>query len=613
MVEQTEFAPSRWTVPALLFVLAGALALLALITTRLPASVGPERIAGYARAGEVAKVVALDDDLVVHLRDGRQLRTPRGGMAVAEALQAWGLTEQQAATVIVEQLPAGARLPTPLPGTVWLLPAGVAVVASYALRRSLGAAQVKEIATGEGETLRRTATAQSYLVSHPTTTFADVAGVPEAVEELRELVAFLREPERFAALGARVPRGVLLSGPPGTGKTLLARAVAGEAKVPFFRISGAEFVEMYVGVGASRVRKLFGQARRSAPCIVFIDEIDAIGRRRQSGAIGVNEEREQTLNQILVEMDGFDDRSTVIVLAATNRPDVLDPALLRPGRFDRRVSVDPPDRAGRETILRVHTRDKPLAADVDLGRLATLTAGFTGADLANLANEAAILAALRGKQAIGMAEIEAAMERVIAGPERKGQLLGEEERRIVAYHEAGHALVARALHKGRVVQKVSIVARGASGGHTQIVPDEERHLWSRSQLQSVLAYMLGGRAAEEVRFGEATTGAENDLQQATGLARRMIVRLGMSDRLGPVAIDALEAEQWGGLSVGASIARDVCEEVSQLLREAHERASDVLRRGATCLDAVAEALLERETLTHDEFEAVCRAAAAAAA
>ena len=376
--------------------------------------------------------------------------------------------------------------------------------------------------------------ARMFTGDQPTVTFLDVAGVEEAKEELKEVVEFLREPEKFISLGARIPKGVLLVGPPGTGKTLLAKAVSGEAGVPFFSISGSEFVEMFVGVGASRVRDLFDQAKRHSPCIVFVDEIDAVGRQRGAGLGGSHDEREQTLNQMLVEMDGFDTDTNVIIMAATNRPDILDPALLRPGRFDRRVVLDRPDMRGREAILKVHSKGKPLAPEVNLTVLARSTPGLVGADLENLVNEAAILAARRNKKVIGQSELEEAIERVIAGPERKSRLISEEEKRIVAYHEAGHAVVMNALPQADPVHKVSIIARGMAGGYTLALPEDDRTLMPRKKLMAEMVGLLGGRAAEELVFDDITSGASNDLERVTRMARAMVTRLGMSTELGPM-------------------------------------------------------------------------------
>ncbi len=438
--------------------------------------------------------------------------------------------------------------------------------------------------------------------NRPTVTFNDVAGVDEAKQELQEVVEFLKYPEKFAALGARIPKGVLLVGPPGTGKTLISKAVAGEAGVPFFSISGSEFVEMFVGVGASRVRDLFDQAKRNAPCIVFIDEIDAVGRQRGAGLGAGHDEREQTLNQILVEMDGFDTSTSVIVIAATNRPDILDPALLRPGRFDRQIVLDPPDVRGRKAILEVHCRGKPLAPDVDLELLARQTPGFSGADLANLVNEAAILAARRDKKVIGMAELEEAIDRVIAGPERKSRVISQREREITAYHEAGHALVGWVLPNCDPVHKITIVARGMMGGYTRFLPDEDRRLWTRSQFLDNLAAMLGGRAAEEVVFGEITTGAEDDIQKATRLARRMVTEFGMSDRLGPRTYGKRETLIFLGRDVNEvrnyseKIAEEIDAEVNRLIQEAYGRARDVLVANRPKLDRLAAYLVAHETV-----------------
>jgi len=449
-----------------------------------------------------------------------------------------------------------------------------------------------------------------YTGDQPSVTFDDVAGVEEAKEELREVVEFLKEPEKFVQLGARIPKGVLLMGAPGTGKTLLAKAVSGEAGVPFFSISGSEFVEMFVGVGASRVRDLFEQAKRHSPCIVFLDEIDAVGRHRGAGLGGSHDEREQTLNQILVEMDGFDTDTNVIVVAATNRPDILDPALLRPGRFDRRIVLDRPDIKGREAILKVHVRGKPIGEDVDLSILAKSTPGFVGADIENLVNEAAILAARRNKKVTEMAEFQEAIERVIAGPERKSRLMSEEEKRITAYHEAGHALVAHVLPKCDSVHKVSIVARGMAMGYTLALPEEDRRILSRAKFQDDLAYSLGGRAAEELVFGDVTTGAANDLERVTEIARAMVTRYGMSDRLGPMTFGQKEELVFLGKEIGEqrdyseAVAQEIDAEVRRIVGEAHERAREVLTRYREQLDRIAKRLMEVETLEADEFVAL---------
>jgi cell division protease FtsH len=444
-------------------------------------------------------------------------------------------------------------------------------------------------------------------------TFGDVAGIEGAKLELTEVVDFLKNPDRFTAVGAKIPKGVLLVGPPGTGKTLLAKAVAGEAGVPFFSISGSEFVEMFVGVGASRVRDLFENAKKNAPCIVFIDEIDAVGRQRGAGLGGGNDEREQTLNQLLTEMDGFEGNTGIIIVAATNRPDVLDAALMRPGRFDRQVVVDRPDYSGRLQILEVHARGKTLAKDVDLDKVARRTPGFTGADLSNLLNEAAILAARRQLTEISMDEVNDAIERVMAGPEKKDRVMSEKRKRLVAYHEAGHALVGALMPDYDPVQKISIIPRGNAGGLTFFTPSEERMesgLYSRAYLQNQMAVALGGRVAEEIVYGEdeVTTGASNDLQQVARVARQMVTRFGMSEKLGPVALGRSQ----GGMFLGRDIAAErdfseetaatIDEEVSQLVEEAYRRATAVLTNNRSVLDELAEMLVERETVDAEELQ-----------
>ncbi len=446
----------------------------------------------------------------------------------------------------------------------------------------------------------------------PTVTFADVAGVDEAKGELQEVVEFLKSPQKFLALGARIPRGVLLVGPPGCGKTLIAKAVAGEAGVPFFSISGSEFVEMFVGVGASRVRDLFDQAKRSSPCIVFVDEIDAVGRHRGAGLGGGHDEREQTLNQILVEMDGFDSSTNVIVLAATNRPDILDPALLRPGRFDRHVVIDQPDINGRKAILDVHAKGKPLAKDADLEIIAKQTPGFSGADLANLINEAAILAARRDMKQIGIKELEDSIDRVIAGPEKKGRIINQKEKEIIAYHETGHALAAKMLPNADPVHKISIVARGIMGGWTRFLPTEDRHLWTYSQFEDRLAVSLAGRAAEEIIFSEVSTGAQNDLEQSTGLARKMVTEYGMSDKLGPRTFGKREELVFLGREIheqrnySEKIAEEIDNEVKSLIQRAYDTAKKILSGNKARLKLIAERLIAKETIEEDEFAALLK-------
>ena len=450
--------------------------------------------------------------------------------------------------------------------------------------------------------------ARMFMGNSPQVSFSDVAGVEEAKEELQEVVEFLKFPERFLALGAKIPKGVLLVGPPGTGKTLMARAVAGEAGVPFFSISGSEFVEMFVGVGASRVRDLFDQAKRNAPCIIFVDEIDAVGRHRGAGLGGGHDEREQTLNQILVEMDGFATGTNIIIIAATNRPDILDPALLRPGRFDRRVVLDNPDLRGRKAILGVHSDGKPLDADVNLERVARQTVGFSGADLANLVNEAALLAARRAKTLISLSEFTESIDRVLLGPARKSRVITEREKRITAYHEAGHALVAHALPNADNPFKVTVVSRGQSGGHTRYLPEEDRNLWTRAQFEDMLAAALGGRVAEELVFDEITTGAGSDIQQATNIARQMVTRYGMSEKLGPRTFGKSEDMVFLGREISErrdysdKVAETIDAEVHRIIDDAHKSANAVIAERMPELERIAEYLIENETIEVDELD-----------
>jgi cell division protease FtsH len=450
--------------------------------------------------------------------------------------------------------------------------------------------------------------ARMFLGNKTVVTFADVAGVDEAKTELQEVVEFLKYPEKFNSLGARIPRGVLLVGPPGTGKTLMARAVAGEAGVPFFSISGSEVVEMFVGVGASRVRDLFDQAKRNSPCIVFVDEIDAVGRQRGAGLGGSHDEREQTLNQILVEMDGFDTNTNVIVVAATNRPDVLDPALLRPGRFDRQVILDRPDMKGRTAILKVHTKGKPLDKGIVVEDIARQSPGFSGADLANLVNEAAILSARRNKKVIGMSEFQEALERIVAGPERKSRIISDAEKAIIAYHEGGHAVVQRVLPKCDPVQKVTIISRGMALGYTMALPSEDRYLQSKTEFEDKIAGLLGGNASERLIFGDTTTGASNDIEKATDLARRMVTEFGMSDKLGPLSFGKRDELVFLGREIGEQrnysdeVAKQIDEEVRAIIDHAYERAMDVLVKHRDKLTALAEKLVAEETVDAEEFE-----------
>ena len=452
--------------------------------------------------------------------------------------------------------------------------------------------------------------AKRMSVDSPKITFRDVAGVDEAVEELHEIKEFLENPKKFQALGARIPKGVLLYGPPGTGKTLLARAVAGEAGVPFFSISGSDFVEMFVGVGASRVRDLFEQAKQNSPCIIFMDEIDAVGRHRGAGLGGGHDEREQTLNQLLVEMDGFEMKDNIILIAATNRPDILDPALLRPGRFDRQIVVDRPDRKGRAKILEVHTRGKPLAKEIDVDALAGQTPGFTGADLSNLVNEAALLAARNGKREITQVELEEGIMRVIAGPEKKTRVMSEKERLVTAYHEMGHAIVGHYLEHADPVHKISIISRGQALGYTISLPQEDKFLTTRAELTDTMAMTLGGRAAEEIVFGEITTGASNDLEKVTATAKQMVMRFGMSEKLGPRVFGHDHGQPFLGREFSSEpdysdeIAREIDDEIRRIVESAHQHAKDILTQHREALTRISDILLKRETIEKEEFEAL---------
>jgi cell division protease FtsH len=465
---------------------------------------------------------------------------------------------------------------------------------------------------GGGNKVMSFGKARAKLITkdQPKVTFKDVAGIDEAVEELQEIKEFLANPGKFQALGAKIPKGVLLYGPPGSGKTLLAKAVAGEAGVPFFSISGSDFVEMFVGVGASRVRDLFEQAKASAPAIIFVDEIDAVGRHRGAGLGGGHDEREQTLNQLLVEMDGFDTKTGVILIAATNRPDILDPALLRPGRFDRQIVVDRPDLQGRIDILKVHTRDKPLAEDVDLEVLARRTPGFTGADLANLVNEAALLSARHGKKKLDMEELEEAIDRVVAGPERRTRIISDKEKEVIAFHETGHALVAHVLPNADPVHKISIIPRGRALGYTLTLPTEDKYLVTKSELVDELAMLLGGRAAEEMVFGELTTGDQNDIEKATKLARKMVCEYGMSEKLGAVTLGQKQGEVFLGRDLATHqdysdrVAYQIDQEVRRLVDEAYKRARKILEENRERLETIARTLIEKETLEKEELLAL---------
>ena len=484
-----------------------------------------------------------------------------------------------------------------------VLPTVIMLVVFIYFMRRMGSQNGQAMSFGKTKAL----TAEG---ERPKVKFSDVAGIDEAVEELQEVRDFLSEPERYRKMGAKIPHGVLLVGPPGTGKTLLAKAVAGEAGVPFFSISGSDFVEMFVGVGASRVRDLFKQAKEAAPCIIFIDEIDAVGRQRGAGLGGGHDEREQTLNQLLVEMDGFEDNSAVILIAATNRPDILDPALLRPGRFDRRVTVDRPDVSGRQKILGVHAANKPLASDVDLERIAKITPGFTGADLANLMNESALLAARRRKEKVGRDEVEEAMERVMAGPERKSRVMSQKEREIIAFHESGHALVGHVLENSDPIHKISIIARGQALGYTMQVPEQDHFLSSRDEMLDQIAVLLGGRTAEELFCGDITTGASNDLERATKIAREMVTRYGMSEELGTQVFGEAQHEVFLGRDYAqkndysAETAKRIDDEIERIMREAHDRARKVLSARGDQMRTMAEVLLDRETVEGEVVDAL---------
>jgi len=577
-----------------------------------PNEISITEVARQIKAGAVEKITISGNTLKITYKDDREptIAYKEENVSLGETLETLGVTQEEWAAVDV-MIEAPSEWATWLGVLSWILPSLLIVGFLWFMLRQAQTGNNQALSFGKSR-------ARMFTGDQPTVTFDDVAGVEEAKEELREVVEFLKEPDKFISLGARIPKGVLLVGAPGTGKTLMAKAVSGEAGVPFFSISGSEFVEMFVGVGASRVRDLFDQAKRHSPCIVFVDEIDAVGRHRGAGLGGSHDEREQTLNQILVEMDGFDTDTNVIIIAATNRPDILDPALLRPGRFDRRVVLDKPDMKGREAILAVHVRGKPLANDVDLKALAQGTPGFVGADIENLVNEAAILAARRGKKAIGMAEFEEAIERVIAGPERKSRIISEEEKKIIAYHEAGHALVMRMLPGCDPVRKVSIISRGMALGFTIALPENDHYLQGRSKFRDQLAGMLGGRVAEELVFHDVTTGAANDLERATKLARAMVTRYGMSEKLGPMTFGQKEELIFLGREIteqrdySEKVAQEIDAEVRRFIDEAHDRAKEILTKYWDTLRAIAERLIEVETIGREEFEAIVTGAPVAA-
>ena len=574
-----------------------------------PEVISLQNLATKIKENKVAEITIDGDELEVTLKAGDEVTSYKeADTSLVTSLMNLGVSEEQLGGVKVDVAP-----PSGLFGWLgilsWVLPLILISAFFLIIFRQAQSSGNQAISFGRSR-------ARMFTGEKPTITFDDVAGVEEAKQELNEVVEFLKEPQKFIALGARIPKGVILMGAPGTGKTLMAKAVSGEAGVPFFTISGSEFVEMFVGVGASRVRDLFEQAKRNSPCIVFVDEIDAVGRHRGAGLGGSHDEREQTLNQILVEMDGFDTDTNVIVIAATNRPDILDPALLRPGRFDRRVVLDRPDMVGRQKILEVHVRGKPLGRDVDLASLARQTPGFVGADIESLVNEAAILAARRDKMTIDMAEFQEAVERVIAGPERKSRVISDEEKQVVAYHEAGHALAAAKTPEADKVRKVTIIPRGMAGGYTLVLPDEDKYLASSTKFQAELVMMLGGRAAEQVVFDRVTTGAGNDLDRATDLARKMVMEYGMSGELGPMTYGEREEMVFLGRSIAEhrnyseAIARRIDHEVRQIIGKAYNSAIEVMTTHRDLLDELARLLIENETLGEQEVETLLAGATA---
>jgi len=565
------------------------------------------QLAEQIQQGNITRVVEEENKITVYLKDGITEKTvvKETETTLVNQLLALGVTPDKLtpASGIKIEVKAPSAMAGILNAAFYILPFLLLAGAFFFIFRQAQGSNNAAMSFGKSR-------ARMFTGDHPTTTFADVAGIDESKEELKEVVEFLREPQKFLALGARIPKGVLLVGPPGTGKTLLAKAVSGEAGVPFFSISGSEFVEMFVGVGASRVRDLFDQAKRNSPCIVFVDEIDAVGRQRGAGLGGSHDEREQTLNQMLVEMDGFDTDTNIIIMAATNRPDILDPALLRPGRFDRRVVLDRPDVRGREEILQVHIKGKPVDPEVKLSVVAKSTPGFVGADIENLVNEAAILAARRNKKSIGQSEFEESIERVIAGPERKSRLISVEEKRIVAYHEAGHAVVMNAISEADPVQKVSIIARGMAAGYTLSLPIDDRTLMPRKKMLADMVGLLGGRAAEELAFDDITSGASNDIERVTQLAKTMVTRLGMSAELGPMVYGQKEEMIFLGREISEqrdyseAVAEKIDKEVRSLVNDAYIKAQAILKQYHTELDAVAQKLLEVETLSREEFEKI---------
>jgi cell division protease FtsH len=572
-------------------------------STERPAEKELTEIASLVNSGKVSKILVSGNQLQVQTTENREpiISQKEDGVNLTTSLLKLGVASEALAKVEL-------RIAQPNDVSGWftilgtLLPLLLIGGLFMMILRQAQGSNNQAMSFGKSR-------ARVFTGDKPTVTFADVAGAEESKQELQEVVEFLKEPQKFASLGARIPKGVLLVGPPGTGKTLMAKAISGEAGVPFFSISGSEFVEMFVGVGASRVRDLFEQAKRNSPCIVFVDEIDAVGRQRGAGLGGSHDEREQTLNQILVEMDGFDTDTNIIIIAATNRPDILDPALLRPGRFDRQVVMDRPDMRGREAILKVHVKGKPLEPNVNLETIAKGTPGFVGADIENLVNEAAILAARRNKRSISMAEFQEAVERVIAGPERRSRVISDKEKQVLAYHETGHALVRRMLPKCDPVHKISIISRGMALGYTMSLPEKDRVLVSKQKFEQDLSAILGGRVAEELIFGDVTNGAVDDLGKVTKLARAMVTQYGMSAKMGPMVFGQRHELVFLGRDIGEQrnfsepVAREIDKEVNRIVTEAYERAKEILTKYSDLHHAITARLIEIETIDAEEFEA----------
>ncbi len=595
----------NFLIAVIFFIVVGGLFSLYQTSTQQIEEINLSRLVEEIEKSEVKAIIIEGNELSIELNDGtKQSATKEMEESLSAILKNYGVSDEQLKKVQLEvrtesglSFWLGAILPFLLP---FLLIGGFI----YFMMRQVQGSNNRAMMFGQSRAR------ETHQTSNPINkiTFKDVAGVREAKEELKEVVEFLKTPRRFLSLGARIPKGVLLVGPPGTGKTLLARAVAGEAEVPFFHISGSEFVEMFVGVGASRVRDLFKRAKKAAPCIVFIDEIDAVGRQRGTGLGGSHDEREQTLNQILVEMDGFDTDTNVIIMAATNRPDVLDPALLRPGRFDRRVMLDMPDINDREAILKVHAVTKPLASEVNLRNLAERTPGFSGADLANLLNEAAILTARRNKKKIGMFECLESIDKVLLGPERKSHILNDKEKKIAAFHEAGHAIVAHLLPNADPVRKVSIMSRGSAAGYTLKLPTEDRHMHSKSYFLDEIAVMLAGHAVEKIYFNEVTTGASNDLKEATRLARNLVTKYGMSEVLGPRTYGEKEEMIFLGKEIheqrdyGETTASVIDQEITKIIKQCYLRAKNTISRAKPKVEEIANLLLKKETIEQNEFQ-----------